>query len=285
MKPKITKWNLLILFFLAVNHLNLAAEAYDTSASVFRFQKTMAQRGNTESQFKLGLMYETGSGAKQNALTAQSWYKKAAKQNYKPAINRLTYLEIKKSGFKSNHQQWLKDLQKDARFNEGEALFLLGQMYSEGTGVHKSLTRALELLRNAAGGNIPGSEAEIVRVEQELAQLQKQYITSQDKKNITPVVILPARKAVKTGPATVAKPRISHFRKPAGRSPLKPVKTKKASARNTRKQAPVKSQVAAKTAVKAPPKTSPPPLQPKKEALHPMDIICGGSNRFSRNCR
>ena len=57
----------------------------------------MAKRGNAESQFKLGLMYETGSGTDKSLVLATSWYKKAAQQDYKPASNRLTYLNIKKN--------------------------------------------------------------------------------------------------------------------------------------------------------------------------------------------
>jgi len=281
------------LLFVFIN-ANTRAETYDSSGSVFLFQKQMAKRGNAESQFKLGLMYETGSGVAQSPVLATSWYKKAQRQNYKPASNRLTYLEIKKSGFNDDHKTWLNNLKNDARFNEGEALFLLGQMYSEGTGVNKSLTRSLKLLRKAAGGNIPGADAEIARVEDELKQLQNKYITKEEKEKIKPVVVLPVKKpakaaakpSIKITPPAIKKTKISSVKK-----------TKKTSSKNTKiskkplkKQTKIKHKAINKTA--APIKTKAVYVKPatskekiKKEDEHPMDTICGGRNRFSRACR
>lgn len=94
------------------------AENYDPSASVYRFQKKMAERGNASSQFKLGLMYETGSGVKTDIIHAIRWYRKAASQDYKPAQNRLTYLNIKKERFSPKYKHWSHNLKTDAQHNE-----------------------------------------------------------------------------------------------------------------------------------------------------------------------
>jgi len=291
------------LHFLSITLLLLSistyshAETYDSSASVFLFQKQMAKRGNAESQFKLGLMYETGSGVDQSSVLATSWYKKAERQNYKPATNRLTYLEIKKTGFNDKHADWLKDLKNDARFNEGEALFLLGQMYSEGTGVNKSLTRSLKLLRKAAGGNIPGADAEIARVEEELNQLQKQYISKEEKEKAKAAVIVPVKKAAPKSRKPVKKVSSPKVKKvPSTRvskTKKTPAKRTKKSNKSVKKQTTTKNrttagkQKALKKSVAAPAKTKMIPVKPeiKKEEEHPMDTICGGRNRFSRGCR
>ena len=251
----------------------------------------MAKRGNAESQFKLGLMYETGSGVDQSPVLATSWYKKAKRQNYKPAANRLTYLEIKKTGFTDKHADWLKELKNDARFNEGEALFLLGQMYSEGTGVNKSLTRSLKLLRKAAGGNIPGADAEIARVEEELKQLQKQYISKEEKEKTKAMVILPVKKAAQKPRKPVKKvssPKVNKSRKTAAKKPNKsnkPVKKQNTTKNRTTtsKQKTLKKPAAPEKVI--PVKPAPAKQEIKKEEEHPMDTICGGRNRFSRGCR
>lgn len=265
------------------------AEVYDPSSSVFRFQQQMAKRGNAESQFKLGLMYETGSGIEPSQTRAISWYIKAAEQNYKPASNRLTYLDIKKSGFNSNHKEWLQQLKSDARFNEGEALFLLGQMYSEGTGVHKSLTLALSHLRKAKGGNIPGSEAEIARVEQELAELQGQYITEDEKKKTTPVIIIPVKKTATKITHKSSIPVKSGITKTTSSKTPKPkkiqniAKTEKTATIKTTEKKMTKSTARQNKTLTSRPKT---PIKAViKQETHPMDTICGGRNRFSRNCR
>jgi len=176
------------------------AQDYDPSASVFRFHQKMAKRGSAQSQQTLGLMYETGSGTRQSLLSARMWYEKSAAQNYKPAINRLTYLQIRQSGFSGKHQQWLKNLKNDANFNEGEALFLLGQMYSEGTGVNKNLDKSLALLRKAVSGNIPGSETQIAKVKKELTTRQKQHARAKKAPRKTKV-----KTKVKTSAKTLVK--------------------------------------------------------------------------------
>ena len=286
-----------VLILLLSISSNSHADTYDSSASVFLFQKQMAKRGNAESQFKLGLMYETGSGVDQSPVLATSWYKKAKRQNYKPAANRLTYLEIKKTGFTDKHADWLKDLKNDARFNEGEALFLLGQMYSEGTGVNKSLTRSLKLLRKAAGGNIPGADAEIARVEEELNQLQKQYISKEEKEKTKAAVIVPVKKVAKPRKPVkkASSPKINKNRKTAAKKPNKSGKAVKKrnttkSSTTTGKQKTSKKPAAptkTKTISAKPASAKPVPVtqEVKKEEEHPMDTICGGRNRFSRGCR
>ncbi len=287
MKMTFSQWITTLLLITISAHTNLYADAYDSSASVLRFQKQMAKRGNAESQFKLGLMYETGSGIKKSPVLASSWYKKAAEQNYKPASNRLTYLEIKKSGFNESNKEWLKKLKNDARFHEGEALFLLGQMYSEGTGVNKSLTRSLELLHKAAGGNIPGSDAEIARVEHELALLQKHYLVEKNK--ITPV-ILPVKKTPKSSPGPASSITTGSIKKRplpvVNKLKKTPVKRQPTLKKAAQKRPEPKNKQLIMTSIK--PKSvnkikAPKPIE--KEEQHPMDRICGGRNRFSRACR
>ncbi len=286
-------------------------ENYDPSASVFRFHQKMAKRGVAASQQKLGLMYETGSGTRQSTVNARLWYKRAAAQNYKPAINRLTYLQIKQSGYTDEHRKWLKNLKSDASFNNGEALFLLGQMYSEGTGVNKNLTRSLELLQKAAAGDIPGSEAQVAKIEEELSALQKQHarqkrvvrptpattgsatkprVNKTGKANLKPAKIAHA-KTLSTKPVAVAASvAISHSTVPTTpyRAPAKPSQTaqQKTSAKSRNKQDESTNKTSTTATKKtASHKTLPGPATEKPEQTHPMDAICGGRNRFSRGCR
>ncbi len=244
----------------------------------------MAQRGDKASQFKLGLMYETGSGVDRDLSQAVEWYEKSAHQSYKAAQNRLTYLEIHANGFQDKHTDWLKNLKTDARFNEGEALFLLGQMYSEGTGVNKSLTSSLKLLRKAVAANIPGADAEVLRVEKELKQLQSTYMTEQDKQNIKPVTKRPPVAAVTQSPATDISIN-------SNKSAPRPVSTTPA---DTAQKTPVESSTKPYvSSLKRHASTMQEPLlilvpaetAAKQEEQHPMDRICSGSRIFSSGCR
>lgn len=302
MTKKHLNWNflLLLLIFSFSNQLALAG-AYDPSASVYRFQKKMAKRGNAESQFKLGLMFETGSGVEQGLVNAILWYKRAADQNFKPAINRLTYIDIKKSGFTRSHNRWVKQLQKDAQFNEGEALFLLGQMYSEGTGIKKDLEQALILLRKAARSDIPGSETEINRVEDELAILKEKAAKEKQKRIIAlnlkhakpdltkPLSLIPALAPLNHNPLKTSPPRRPFIT-------VEELRKQQARARELRnkKQQPKKLKTN-QIALNKPPlnKVNKPVIKPplrqtkplEKIEEHPMDIICGGINMLQNGCR
>jgi len=122
-------------------------------------------KGILAAQYKLAMMYESGTVVEIDIEQAKIWYNKAAYQNYKAAKNRLVYLDIKQNGFKETHNFWLKDLRHYALYGDGEALFLLGQMYSYGTGVKQDLKKAVAILKKAVGSNILASELELIRAE------------------------------------------------------------------------------------------------------------------------
>lgn len=150
----------------------------DTSASIVKFQQTMAARGQATAQYKLGMFYETGTGVVQNLDTARIWYQQAASQSYTPAAHRLRYLDLRQ-GKLSADQAWLKQLHQDAQAGDGETMLLLGQMYAQGTGVTQELTLATRYLRRARAENIPGSDAELAQVEASINQKQAEAMAAE----------------------------------------------------------------------------------------------------------
>ncbi len=165
--------NLSLMLLLGSLLLSTQSFAGGASTTVFRFQQTMADKGLPQAQYKLGMMYETGSAVEQNMLQAKFWYGRAAFQNYKPARHRLTYLDIKQNGFTPQHEQWVRDLKQDAAHGNGEAMLLLGQMYEDGIALQRDLDKSITVLRKASAANVPGSEAELLRVENQLLAEQR----------------------------------------------------------------------------------------------------------------
>ncbi len=164
---------------------NSLLSEYDPAVSVFLFQKKMAEKGMALAQYKLGMMYETGSGIPANLQTAKTWYRKAAEQHYKAAQNRLVFLEIKEKGYTEQYRDWLKNLRHDARYEDGEALFLLAQLYDAGIGVKQNKQLALKLLKKASAANIAGAESERLRIElwlQKEARKKEKTIVSAPRK-------------------------------------------------------------------------------------------------------
>jgi TPR repeat protein len=161
-----------LILVLSFACLPLLQAADNTTSSVFKFQQTMAQKGLASAQYKLAMMYETGDGIPQDLNSARNWYQQAQTQSYKPAGHRLKYLDIAQNHTPAD-RDWLKQLHQDAQAGNGEALFLLGQMYAAGTGVYQELHLAARYLRKASAENIPGSESELTQVEMAIAQKQQ----------------------------------------------------------------------------------------------------------------
>ena len=280
-------------FFVYVLSCNYTfANAFDASASVLKFQTKMAERGVVESQYKLGFMYETGSGVEQNIDKALHWYKKAAAKRFKAASDRITYLKLKNTGMRHEYIHWLSTLKTSAKANDKDALFLLGQLYADGLGVNKSLTRSLEFLHKAARQNMPSAEPFIFRVKHELAMLQQKYaspvtVKSANKLSSSENNSAPEPKSRQENPVTITKKPNSA--KTQIRQHAKPL-TKKALSEKVQMQKPVKASVKPKTSKN---QTSSKPITriavttapAEPDYNHPMDMMCGGNNRFMSGCR
>ncbi len=146
----------------------LQASNYDSG--IFEFQQKLAKGGNAQAQYQLATMYESGRGVEKNIEKAQEWYKKSAAGNYKAAQHRLTYLEVKTTGFKSDHKPWLQELSADAKGGDGEAMFILGHMYEYGNGVKRSLKRAQAYYKSSASRGNVDAETRLFSIEQTLSQ-------------------------------------------------------------------------------------------------------------------
>ena len=158
----------------------LMAQAGDFDAGVFEFQKKLADNGNPQAQFKLGNMYETGRSVGMDPGAARQWYEKAAANNFKPAKNRLTYLQVKRNGFKLEHKSWLSEVLADANDGDGEASMILGEMYEQGIGMPKNLAQAQTEYKRATVKGIAGSEIAYYAVT-DLINRQKQAQQDEEK--------------------------------------------------------------------------------------------------------
>jgi len=146
--PGIT--GILFLFFIAI-FSSANAEENSFGHRIFQIQKKQALKGNSLAQYKLGTFYEFGISVKSDENQAIEWYKKSARKKYKPAIDRLTYLEIKQQGYdEARHGQWFNNIRRQAQQGKSNAQIILGQMYHRGIIVQRDLKKAAELLQLAS---------------------------------------------------------------------------------------------------------------------------------------
>jgi len=188
----ILKISLSLIFLIPVS-VNAEAPIYfsDVSAGVFRFQIKLAEQGNPEAQYKVGEMYEMGSGVSKDETVALSWFEKAAAQGHKKSSYKLLYLEIKSNGLNDFTKSQLGVLRQESASGNANAQYFLGKMYATGIGVPKSLNNALTWLNKATFNGIPEAEHEAIAVEEELARIREK----EAKKRATALSAAKSRKA------------------------------------------------------------------------------------------
>ncbi|MCW8933712.1 MAG: hypothetical protein OQK98_03215 [Gammaproteobacteria bacterium] len=158
------------------------AQAANYDSGIFEFQQKLADNGNPQAQYKLAAMYESGRGVAKDISKAKDWYQKAAVNNYKPAKHRLTYLEVKNSGFKASHKPWLKDLSADARKGDLEAMYMLGEMHENGIGVKKNLKQARSYYKAASTRGSVDAENRLYVVEEKLYKAKADRLAAKEAK-------------------------------------------------------------------------------------------------------
>ncbi|WP_277600823.1 tetratricopeptide repeat protein [Eikenella corrodens] len=65
--------------------LGLSQAVWADNASDFRQTLHLAEQGNADAQYNLGVMYDNGQGVRQDYAEAARWYRKAAEQGYAKA--------------------------------------------------------------------------------------------------------------------------------------------------------------------------------------------------------
>ena len=129
---------------------------YDFPTALRGF-RLAAQQGNSDSQFLLGKMYETGQGVPQNYSAALKWYKLAAQRQIASAENSIGNLYDKGYGVSQDVTEAVKWFRRASQHGNGEASITLGTKYYWGTGVQPDRYEAVMLgVLSAKQGDLLG---------------------------------------------------------------------------------------------------------------------------------
>jgi len=135
--------------------------------ALFDFQMKLAKKGNAEAQFKVGEMYEAGTGVKQDMVEASNWITKAANQNHETANFKLLYWDVEKNGITDANKAKIEDIQAKAESGNGQAQYYVGKMYANGVGMKKNPDKAINWLNKAALVGVLQAEPEIVKIRED----------------------------------------------------------------------------------------------------------------------
>jgi hypothetical protein len=136
----------------AAGPLEDAVAAYQRGdyATALRLWHPLAEQGDVDAQFHLGVMFESGQGVLRSDAEAIKWYRKAAEQDDAVAQFNLGVMYTKDQGVPPNHAEAALCYRLAADHGLAGAQFNLGMMYVEGQGVSQDYVQAHMWLHLAA---------------------------------------------------------------------------------------------------------------------------------------
>lgn len=109
-----------------------------------------AQKGNSQAQYHLGVLFNDGKGVTKDYKQAASWYLKAANQGHQKAQLYLGLLFLNGRGVTKDFKQAAQWFTKSAEQGEQKSQYYLGLLYYKGAGVAKDLEHAVHWLELSA---------------------------------------------------------------------------------------------------------------------------------------
>ena len=88
----------------------------------------LAELGDAEAQYNLGVMFDQGASVEQDLSRAASWYRKAAEQGFMDAQTNLGMMYVRGEGVPTDHAEASNWLQRAADMGDAEAAELLEQL-------------------------------------------------------------------------------------------------------------------------------------------------------------
>jgi len=101
----------------------------------------LAELGDVEAQYNLGVMYDEGAGVRQDLCCAAEWYRKAAEQGFVDAQTNLAIMYFHGQGVPCDYQEAARWFRLAADQGDHEAVIYLEQL-TELLATPRSQTRA-----------------------------------------------------------------------------------------------------------------------------------------------
>jgi len=137
----------------------LAAAQKGDYSTALRVWRQLADRGDADAQYNLGVMFNNGDGVAQNYSEALKWHRKAADQGNGNAQFNLGLMYDRGRGMTQNYTEAAKWYRLAADQGVAVAQYKLGIMYHDGQGVPRDYVQAY-MWFNVAASQFPASDSE-----------------------------------------------------------------------------------------------------------------------------
>ena len=112
--------------------------------------RVLAEQGNAEAQFSLGVAYDTGQGVAQDSAEAARWYRLAADQGHASAQFNVGAMYSDGLSVPQDYAEAVRWFRLAADQGDAEGQFNLGVMYDEGKGIPQDRAEAARWYQLAA---------------------------------------------------------------------------------------------------------------------------------------
>lgn len=138
----------------------LGMQALETgnAARAIELWRPLAESGNVEAQFALGVVYNDAMGVEQDYLEANYWFLRAAEQNLPAAQYNLGNAYKNGTGMTTDPKMAVLWWRKAAEQDFGPAQFNLGSALLEGFGTPRNVDEGVRWYRKAAANGHPNAQ-------------------------------------------------------------------------------------------------------------------------------
>ena len=159
-------WAVLGLFMVPAGPgVALASPGADASAAYEHHDYTqarhiwlsMAQAGDADAAYRLGIMSDLGQGTTEDATEAYHWYRRAAETGYAPAEFNVAVMSDSDRGAPHNTALAAEWYARAATHGNHRAQYNLGLLYNTGDGVPRNRAVAAAWFHLAAIGGLPAA--------------------------------------------------------------------------------------------------------------------------------
>ncbi len=109
----------------------------------------LAEKGNPDAQYRLGIMYQNGLGLVRNELMAMKWMTAAAKQGFAYAQHGIGFMYLEGDCVNKNPEKAAQWFHKAAEQGLAGSQTTLALMYEQGNGVEQNQDEAKRLYKLA----------------------------------------------------------------------------------------------------------------------------------------
>ena len=156
--------------FASVTSAVAQAPSKEEAAEVLKTARPLADNGNANAQYNMGVLYDEGYGVEQDYAKARQWYEKAAAQNYAKAEHNLGIMYQSGHGVEKSSAKAAEWFKRAAEHGEPAAQNNLAVLYVRGQGVKQDLGEAAKWAAKAAEAGNSSAKNNLPQIMQNLPQ-------------------------------------------------------------------------------------------------------------------